>query len=451
MKRDLFIIVTEYQEKYGSEIDKPVLKNEIREYHSRYKHRDQSLEEYLASVDRMFDVNLETMQEYASDKVLTFAKRQQLKINLRIIAENVMGDEADLESLRGKVEEALDIGKLLNGDLDLPTFTQIGDMDLEVEWVVDGVIPEKAITLFHSTGGSGKTYFLEELGKCVANGELFFAMETKKMAVYYIDFENPITELSERAQKIGKSEMKLWHLSVEPPPPRLDSEEYKIYKALPPGLIIFDSLRSAQRLDENSSKDMTIIVDRLKELRTLGFTIILVHHAPKADKKTFRGSMAIFDMVDHVLKFNRVKKIGSDDEAMDEDNIFDLPIRFGLGDKSRFASGVDFKPMFFKFIDQRLTLVSDPDDETLIRMRNLLSGYEEEHGVLPNQTQFREIVKTQMGIGRKPFDKLLRKGKGKFWRETPRGPSILYAPRGHNHSGNPSEGRDINQDVENTE
>jgi hypothetical protein len=34
-----------------------------------------------------------------------------------------------------------------------------------------------------------------------------------------------------------------------------------------------------------------------------------------------------------------------------------------------------------------------------------------------------------MGIGRKPFKRLLRRGKKRFWREMPQEPNILYAPR----------------------
>jgi hypothetical protein len=113
MARDLATIIDEYRAKYGKEIDKAILKNEVRTHYSKYRHRGETVDDYLASVDRMFDLNVKGMSEYAADKVINFLRRRQLKISLKFIASKVTGEELGLEECRGKIEEALDIGKEL--------------------------------------------------------------------------------------------------------------------------------------------------------------------------------------------------------------------------------------------------------------------------------------------------------------------------------------------------
>ncbi len=111
LARDIFIIISEYRDKYGTEIDKSILKNEVREKYTQYRHREETVDDYLASVDRMFDLDVVGMAEYAADKVLNFARRRQLKINLKLIASKVTGEALGLEECRGKIDEALDIGR----------------------------------------------------------------------------------------------------------------------------------------------------------------------------------------------------------------------------------------------------------------------------------------------------------------------------------------------------
>jgi RecA-family ATPase len=173
-------------------------------------------------------------------------------------------------------------------ELDLPTLTDIAKLDVKVEWVVDKLIPEQAVTMLYGKGGIGKTWLLLELGRCVAEGVNFFGLSTKKIPVYYIDFENPLPVLWERAKKLGQSLMKVWHLSVDPSPPKIDSNKWEAYKNLEPGLIIFDSFRASHDREENSSTEMAGVISRLKELRALKFSIVLIHHTPK-NSETFRG------------------------------------------------------------------------------------------------------------------------------------------------------------------
>jgi hypothetical protein len=230
------------------------------------------------------------------------------------------------------------------------------------------------------------------------------------MPAFYVDFENPLSLLSDRSRILGGSEMKVWHLSNPFPPPHLDSDNWISLKMLPPGLLIFDTLRSAQLLDENSSKDMALIMGRLKELREIGFTILLIHHSPKADDRKYKGSTAISDLADHCLVLERVRAVGSDEIADDQDDA-DLPLRLGVRGKTRFES----TPIFLEFKDGVFSRADDPTQRLLSNMQSVLIDYYEENGNYPNQKQFIGAVKDPLGLSRKSIVNLLQKGRGKYW------------------------------------
>lgn len=292
--------------------------------------------------------------------------------------------------------------------LNLPSSLEISQLEIKVEWIVKNLIPKESITLLHSIGGVGKTYLMYGIGKAVADHELFFGLDVMRMPVYYVDFENPLPEIVDRMKKTGGSEnLKIWHLGHDPMPVRLDADGWEIYKKFPPGLFIFDSLRSSHLLEENSSRDAALIMAHHKEIRALGNTIILIHHENKIGG--YRGSTAWFDLADHILKFSRVQRIGSNQDA-DEDD-FTLPIRLGLGGKSRFSSAMDFQPMYFKFENHQLVVADDPERNILEKMAALLNP-----AYPPNQSEFKKLVANNLGFKRTVFERLLRKGEEVgFW------------------------------------
>jgi archaellum biogenesis ATPase FlaH len=308
----------------------------------------------------------------------------------------------------------------------LPTFSDIYDLDIKVEWVVEKLIPKQAVTVLHGKGGIGKTWLMLQTGSCVAEGISFCGLSTQKMPCHYIDFENSLATLHDRAIVLGKSGLQVWHISNPIPPPRLDSNEWVRYKELSSGFLIFDTLRASQLLDENSSKDMATIMMRLKELRDMGFTIVLIHHTPKSDERTYKGSTAIQDQCDHVLSLDRVKNVGSEQEVEGDEDDLDHPLRLGVRGKTRyepFSLYLQFDP------GKGFEVAPDPDDELLKNIHSLLAGFREKEGISPNQTRIITLAKDQ-GINRKKLLRLLRKGEGRLWNSVlqPKTRAILYDP-----------------------
>ena len=143
----------------------------------------------------------------------------------------------------------------IRSNLDIPTLrsgAEIRAMNIQVEWLIDGIVPKKAITLKFGRGGIGKTTLAMQLGNAVSCGKPFLGRATKQVPVIYVDFENPLAILSERLKTIGGDDILFWTTSDNPASLDKQSNVYfDLLKQHPDALFIFDILRSAQGGDEN--------------------------------------------------------------------------------------------------------------------------------------------------------------------------------------------------------
>lgn len=296
-------------------------------------------------------------------------------------------------------------------------WNDIISLDINTEYLLDRLIPKGSITLLFGRGGIGKTSLSLQLCKAIAEGLPYGDLQTIKTPAYFIDFENPLSVLKQRAESIGKSEnFWVWHLSGKPQPPRLDTNEWELYKQLPAGLLVFDTLRASHLADENNSQDMANVMARLKELREAGFTILLLHHTPKGNEGIYRGSTALLDLVDSCLGLEEIK----DDDSLEfgRDNIF----RFGVRIKTRY----DPHHIFLKFNPDMkgFEIAKDPDTETMESIRDLLIDKAD-----LNTNQVYEIVKRELDIRSKAeVIKLLKKGERNFWNVEVKGRAKIYSP-----------------------
>jgi len=109
-------------------------------------------------------------------------------------------------------------------------------------------------------------------------------------------------------EKIGRSDnLYVWHISNDIQPPKLDSTGWELYKQLPPGLIIFD-LRASHLSDENDSKTHERHNGEIEGTPGNRLHDITLHHTPKGNENTFKGSTALLDLCDHVLGLEEVKE-----------------------------------------------------------------------------------------------------------------------------------------------
>ena len=340
-------------------------------------------------------------------------KMRQKSIAARILAKverQAKGGELDPEEVRGDLAEYDRLGdnrSSVNVQENLISGAALQALEVEAEWAVEKLVPGRSITLLHSPGGLGKTWFSLGMANAVSQGFPFLSLRTKQRPVCYIDFENPLPLLIDRARKLDIRETRFWHISANNPPPKLDTAAYTLYRQLQGGsLIIFDTLRAAHDGDENSSQDMSLIMGRLKELRELGLDIFLIHHTSKANDRQYKGSTAISDLADHVLKLYRTPS-GSLVE-IDDDGEPDPDATFVLATgKTRFEPFhlfLTFNPDAGGF-----SIAEDPNLEAL----EALTGYIAGPGRGQNQT---EIIKWAKGEGvgptmRTSFLTLLSRGE----------------------------------------
>lgn len=285
-------------------------------------------------------------------------------------------------------------------------WNDILSLDIKTEYLLEGLIPKGSITLLFGRGGIGKTSLALQISRVIAEGLAFGELQTVKTPVYFIDFENPLSILKERVEKIGQSDnIYVWHISNPTLPPRLDSKEWELYKQLPPGLLIVDTVRASHLSDENSSRDSAIINARLKELREKGFTILLLTHTPKGNENIYKGTTAWLDLSDHVLGLEEVKE--SDTIEFDTDNLY----RFGVRIKTRY----DPHHLFLKFNPdiKGFEIAKDPDIEKMKDIQEILIQSQK----TPNQTEFRKMIRDDLDYSDREARRLIKKGEDIYWQK----------------------------------
>jgi len=279
-------------------------------------------------------------------------------------------------------------------------------LEIHVEWVAK-LLPEKAVTMFHGPGGLGKTWFDLQLAKAVSEGKPFLGSPTKKMPVTYVDFENPLAVMRERAIKFEIRDVELWHPghALRLPPPKFDTPAWVLFKDLQPGLLILDSFRSLFDGDENASQDTAPVMNRFKELRDIGFTLKTIHHTGKANDRMYKGSTAISDLADNVLGLHTVKR-----ETLEETEDWadsDPHALLSLGTaKTRFEPGRIF--LTFDLDNGGYSLAPDPALDALDALAEYING----PGAGQNQSEIIAWAQKAIAGGRKgKYIALLNRGE----------------------------------------
>lgn len=451
-RRDIFRLGMKYYQKYQTQITREILSIEIEKFLEpklmklREEDDRQNLRQIYDNETNAIWTSELKGDEFCSEELTEFVQRQELKI----LALDIADRNAKNQSMDKILSIVFDRTKEIQSTssdmtLNLPTFNDI-DETQKTDWLVEDFIPAKAITVFYGRGGLGKSHLAYLIGKCVEEGQPFFGHETKKQPVYYIDFENPPAVLGHLKRACGSSNVKVWTLNNPMgPPPRFDSKSWEVYKKLPPGLLIIDTFRAAQESNTNDDKDMTIIMNRIKELWAhSGHTILLLLHTLKADKKMWKGNTVIMDLSDHSLALFQVQEIGE----TEEEDIWSLNqtklLYFGteIGEKSRFE-----KSAMYLWFDPNnesgecFRKASDPRTEKLkwiysefegwIKSKTEELGRPPEPTEYPNQKAFQELIVKWTGVGKLSVLNLIKRGeRQKFWTkdDTGKGKSSYYFP-----------------------
>lgn len=180
------------------------------------------------------------------------------------------------------------------------------------KWIIEGLIPAEAITMLSGDPENGKSWLTLEAARCVATGEPFLGkFKTTQGTALVVDEEDHLRFVKERIDALNiTSEMPVCYLSQEGV--KLDNDKWfeALKKEMEYGykLIVFDSLIRIHSGNENDSRDISRVFDRLRELAKLGCAVLITHHNRKSSGEgsqkysdKVRGSSDIFAALDSHL------------------------------------------------------------------------------------------------------------------------------------------------------
>ncbi len=181
-----------------------------------------------------------------------------------------------------------------------------------VRWLVRGVLPAEGLAALFGASGSGKTFLALDAAAAIAEGRRWFTYRVKPAPVVYVGLEGE-AGLSQRVQAWEKHHGR-------PPPEGLRFIVSQPFDLLEPddvaelgeacrgaGLVVVDTLnRAAPGVDENSSQDMSRIIEAAADLqRRIGGLVLLIHHAGKDATKGMRGHSSLHAALDAAIEVRR--------------------------------------------------------------------------------------------------------------------------------------------------
>jgi KaiC/GvpD/RAD55 family RecA-like ATPase len=190
---------------------------------------------------------------------------------------------------------------------------ELFDQSLEVDWLVEDIIPNNSIGMIYGASGSGKSHIVLSMAAMIASGLPWFDADTKQGNVLVMAGEG-LSGISRRLKAIEKEhQIKIDRdkLHVSNRAIGLDTDSgYKLVEqaiqelGVTPQLIFIDTLsRHLMNSEENSNDDMARFIIRLEEIRIKhNCTVVLVHHTGKGEGHSARGASALEANVDFNFK-----------------------------------------------------------------------------------------------------------------------------------------------------
>jgi RecA-family ATPase len=298
----------------------------------------------------------------------------------------------------------------------LQSYNDIQNWNVEMDWLVEGLIPKGALVILAAASGVGKSWLALHLSKCFSQGGNFLENENNECDIaktLYVDAENPRAVIKNRTDLLNYQESNNFrlleahriNLRETPHFQRLEKlvleEEFKV--------VIIDTLRAtAGGLDENNANEVRPFLSRFNKLRNAGVTVIFLDHTRKPEriegykpnKNQIMGSQDKVSAVDIVLMLGKnpaTKFI----EIYQEKNRFDEPHRI-------IAYKLD------KTSDERIILVEQQYEEKPKKKTKEMIARELIPAILANSIKSRkEIIQlAKKKVGERKIDEVLAQLSG---------------------------------------
>lgn len=214
------------------------------------------------------------------------------------------------------------------------------------EWLIEGLIPNRAVGFAYGASQDLKTFTLVQMSYCLSVGMPFGSLGVKKGKVIYVAGESPAS-IPRRLRAVEDKNGVPLHgnlLVVKKPVNLSEPDQYaELEKVIvefnnaTPGevvLVVIDTFSQCSAgIDENNAGDIAKYINACTRLANeYSLTVLNVHHTGKSGD--YRGSSAIFGNVDFVLSTRRYKSSGvlATDLAVEKskDSSTDLAYRVGF-------------------------------------------------------------------------------------------------------------------------
>lgn len=201
----------------------------------------------------------------------------------------------------------------MSSDYRLIKLDELFKQPLEIDWLIEDIIPSNSIGMIYGASGSGKSHIIFSMAAMIANGLQWFGKDTKQGNVLIMAGEG-LPGLARRLLAIEKNHDLVINrdkIRISDRAIGLDTKNgfKQVKKAIeeleaPPQVIFIDTLsRHLMNSEENSNDDMARFINKLEDMRLkYGCTIILVHHTGKGEKLGARGASALKANIDFSFK-----------------------------------------------------------------------------------------------------------------------------------------------------
>ena len=184
------------------------------------------------------------------------------------------------------------------------------------DYLIDDFIAEESLVTLFGAPGSGKSFVALDIAASIAIGQDWASRSVNDGFVVYVlaegaaAFSKRITAWCNYHDMMPKRLIKLLFYGEPLDLSQRGDVDNLIYwvTRFNPKLIVIDTLaRSIGMSDENSAKDMNLVIAGVARMQArLGTAVMALHHTPKGNEKTERGSGSLRGAVDTSISVSLV-------------------------------------------------------------------------------------------------------------------------------------------------
>lgn len=184
-----------------------------------------------------------------------------------------------------------------------------------VRWFVKGFVPLRSVGAIYGAPNVGKSFIAFDMANHGRRGLVWFGRKTKARSVLYLNGEGSEGIASRMRAWADHHDTSGGDIAVADGCPNFFADPKCVKKTVklareveaatgePIGLLVIDTLSVATAgADENSTQDMMVVCNRLRQIaQELDCAVLIVHHSGKDAKSGLRGASAINGAIDFAL------------------------------------------------------------------------------------------------------------------------------------------------------